>query len=193
MKKVYWVIFALGIVGLCLLLPLATNIRPGKAIVATANEPPSGLVPPKSGKREGVDKMNAQKAESDQIMAKSAKAMTPALIKLLVDGLMKARKDRYQKLFDEWQTSPQDSLECLQIIKDRETLKNQALRDLWATGASGRRDFSQTMKEIRSLTDRSLKQLLGDERLTQLMIVEEEMNHRDVMKGNELARKQSPD
>jgi hypothetical protein len=103
--------------------------------------------------------------------------MTPKFQRLLIDKLMQDRKPRYQALFDSWNLESAKASEVLEIVRERETLKYEALQALYKNGVDGRRAFGETLSFGREITDTQLSFLLGEERFQEFSHLESRMEN----------------
>lgn len=108
-------------------------------------------------------------------MARTAKLMTSERIRRWTDTLIKTREARYHALFESWQLESAKPEEVLKIVRERETLKYEALQVLNENGADGRRLFGETLSLGKELADVQLSLLLGEARFQEFSRLEVQM------------------
>lgn len=124
----------------------------------------------------------ADQARSNQVeetlnknMAETARAMTPKLQKMLIDGLMNSRFPRYRLLFDSWNLDSATATLILDIIRERESRSLAALQELNMVGVSGRKRFAEEHRTEKGYADIQMIGLLGEQRFKEFSKLEADM------------------
>lgn len=120
-------------------------------------------------------RLKAQKELKTRVndsMAKVAKIMTPERIKLWLDISMKIREPRYSALFESWQLGSKEGNEVMEIVREREKLKLEALKSLNQDGAAGRAVFGETLSLGNESASYQLNLILGERRFREFSSLE---------------------
>jgi hypothetical protein len=135
----------------------------GKAVVQTR---------PNFNRRSRVQPDKELKARVSDSMAKVARIMTPERINLWLDTSMKVREAYYSGMFESWQLEPKKVDEVLEIVREREKLKLEALKSLNQDGAEGRPVFGETLSFGTESASYRLNLILGESRFREFSSLE---------------------
>jgi hypothetical protein len=127
--------------------------------------------------------------EARQKMADSINRQTPEMRLRLVDAMMRMREPGYRQLFDSWKLDPAAAADALRILRDRETSHSDLRTKFWGDPSSDIREYSDAVKAETTATETRLLQLLGQDRLMELIQQEERMKAESMAKAREMTER----
>lgn len=161
------------------------NLRAGPAKKPSISRPTSSTEEQKQLSLRRVEESTARAREA---IAKAMNSVAPHQ-GLLLDAYAKGRKESFSKLFNSWNLDPTVADEAVEIIRQRELGRRNALKS-YGEGRPAREYLDDVTIEKTGGVIR-LNALLGEERATELLKLDAELERSAVREGQKVVKHQS--
>jgi hypothetical protein len=181
MRRLLWIFTLAPLLGIAIFyfIPPTTKHKPALKIHSGIQKKPAVLSQRNSQDAEELRYRKRREEMLKESMSRMSKLsiMTPRVQRLLIDKLIQDRKARYQALFESWNLEAAKADEVLTVVRERETLKYEALRLLYEDGVDGQRSFGETLSFGKESSDIQLSLLLGEARFQEFSHLEARMEN----------------